>query len=96
MLEAGADTIVLGCTHYPFLKPSIQQSVGIDITLIDTGLAVAKRTISLLPNNTIQQSNRNPEIKIQTTGNLDLLESIFPALCPNLQHNTQLNQLSLS
>lgn len=41
LLDEGADTIVLGCTHYPFVKPLIRQIVGGDITLIDTGAAVA-------------------------------------------------------
>lgn len=43
LLAAGADTIVLGCTHYPFVKPAIQAIVGNHITLIDTGDAVANQ-----------------------------------------------------
>ena len=43
LLEEGADTIVLGCTHYPFVKPLIRQVVGGDVILIDTGAAVAKQ-----------------------------------------------------
>ena len=42
LLREGADTIVLGCTHYPFVRPLIKQVVGDDIVLIDTGSAVAK------------------------------------------------------
>lgn len=42
LLDVGADTIVLGCTHYPFVRPLIEQVVGSDVTLIDTGAAVAK------------------------------------------------------
>jgi glutamate racemase len=42
LLEAGADTIVLGCTHYPFVREVIQAVVGGDVTVIDTGEAVAK------------------------------------------------------
>lgn len=42
LLREGADTIVLGCTHYPFVKPLIQQIVGENVTLIDTGAAVAR------------------------------------------------------
>jgi len=42
LLEAGADTIVLGCTHYPFLRALIQEVVGSDVTIIDTGEAVAR------------------------------------------------------
>jgi glutamate racemase len=43
LLAEGADTIVLGCTHYPFVKHVIQDAVGDKITLIDTGAAVAKQ-----------------------------------------------------
>jgi glutamate racemase len=42
LLARGADTLILGCTHYPFLAPLIRQIVGENITLIDTGAAVAR------------------------------------------------------
>lgn len=42
LMTANADTIVLGCTHYPFLRPLIEGLVGKDVVLIDTGAAVAK------------------------------------------------------
>jgi glutamate racemase len=41
--EAGADTIVLGCTHYPFLCKAIRTLLGDSITLIDTSDAVVKQ-----------------------------------------------------
>jgi glutamate racemase len=50
LLAAGADTIVLGCTHYPFLQPLIHQVVGEGVTLIETGLAVAKHLQHRLDN----------------------------------------------
>jgi glutamate racemase len=43
LLEAGADTLVLGCTHYPFVKPLIAEIAGPDVALIDTGAAVAQQ-----------------------------------------------------
>ena len=43
LLQAGADTIVLGCTHYPFVRSLIEELVGPDVTLIDTGAAVARQ-----------------------------------------------------
>ncbi|CAG9181519.1 glutamate racemase [Cupriavidus respiraculi] len=43
MLDAGADTLVLGCTHYPFLSDTIRDMVGDRLTLIDTGVAVARQ-----------------------------------------------------
>ena len=43
LLARGADTLILGCTHYPFLAPLIREIVGSEITLVDTGAAVAKQ-----------------------------------------------------
>jgi glutamate racemase len=43
MLEAGADTIVLGSTHYVFLRPLITEIAGESVTLIDSGAAVARQ-----------------------------------------------------
>ena len=48
LLAQGADVLVLGCTHYPFLKQVIQDVVGPEVTLLDTGAAVARRAVSLL------------------------------------------------
>lgn len=47
LLERGADTLVLGCTHYPVLREMIGAVAGPDVTLIDTGAAVARRAASL-------------------------------------------------
>jgi glutamate racemase len=41
--DAGADTLVLGCTHYPFLRKSIRKLLGDSITLIDTSDAVVRQ-----------------------------------------------------
>lgn len=42
LLERGADTLVLGCTHYPFLIPLLQDIAGPAVTIIDPGPAVAR------------------------------------------------------
>ena len=47
-LRADIDTLVLGCTHYPILRDVIQQSVGEDVKLIDSGEATAMEVKSLL------------------------------------------------
>ncbi len=41
--EAGADAVVLGCTHYPFLRPTVESIVGPGVQVIDTGAAVARQ-----------------------------------------------------
>lgn len=49
IIERGADVIVLGCTHYPFLRDVISRVVGDrDVAIIDSGAAVEKRVESLL------------------------------------------------
>lgn len=48
MLEAGADHIVLGCTHYPFLQPVIQRIAGPGVTIINPAPAVARQAKHIL------------------------------------------------
>jgi glutamate racemase len=43
LLERGVDTLVLGCTHYPFLRPTIAAIAGSRVAIIDTGPAVARQ-----------------------------------------------------
>ncbi|GAA5173235.1 glutamate racemase [Niveibacterium umoris] len=43
LLAAGADVIVLGCTHYVFLRPLVETIVGPGVKVIDTGAAVARQ-----------------------------------------------------
>ncbi|MBI2674348.1 MAG: glutamate racemase [Candidatus Yanofskybacteria bacterium] len=48
MRIAGADVVVLGCTHYPFLKPQIKRVLRSNAKLVDSGRAIAKHTKNLL------------------------------------------------
>jgi glutamate racemase len=43
MLTAGVDTLVLGCTHYPFLKPLILNQLGLSMLIVDTSQAVVRQ-----------------------------------------------------
>lgn len=47
VLDAGADVVVLGCTHYPHIRDRIQERVGPGVTLIDPAPAVARRTVDV-------------------------------------------------
>ncbi|ACV62612.1 glutamate racemase [Desulfofarcimen acetoxidans DSM 771] len=53
MLVHGSDTIVLGCTHYPFLRSLVEKIAGPQITVIDTGEAVARQVSRIV--NTLNQ-----------------------------------------
>jgi glutamate racemase len=48
MIERGADAIVLGCTHYPFLKPLILEAAGGKVRVMDSGEGVARHTANVL------------------------------------------------
>lgn len=51
LLAERCDTVILGCTHYPFLKPLLQQMLPESVALIDTGAAVARQLERLLAAN---------------------------------------------
>ena len=60
IIERGADVIVLGCTHYPFLRDVIARVVGErDVAIIDSGAAVEKRVESLLDEYGLRASQDN-------------------------------------
>ncbi len=48
MLDDGADTLVLGCTHFPFVLPLIRQIAGPEVSVIDPAPAIARRAAFLL------------------------------------------------
>jgi len=48
MLDAGIDTLVLGCTHFPAIRNAFQRVAGPEVTIIDSGEAIARRTRYLL------------------------------------------------
>lgn len=41
--EAGVDTVILGCTHYPLIKPMLQRMLGPSVTLVSSGAALARQ-----------------------------------------------------
>ncbi|MFQ3181437.1 MAG: glutamate racemase [Polaribacter sp.] len=57
MLANNIDSLVLGCTHYPYLIPQIRNILGSKIKIIDSGEAVAKQTKTILTNHNLLNSN---------------------------------------
>ncbi|TKD66699.1 glutamate racemase [Flavobacterium sp. ASW18X] len=53
MLVQGMDCLVLGCTHYPYLIPVLKELMPPDVTILDSGLAVAKQTKTVLAKNNL-------------------------------------------
>ncbi len=83
MLEKNIDTVVLGCTHYPFVIPLIQQIVGDArrVRVIDPAPAVAKQVWRVLEARGIRSgSGSQADLKLYTSGDPDELESMLPVL----------------
>jgi len=77
LLDAGADTIVLGCTHYPFLKPVIKRIAGPDVQVIDPAPAVARQTKRLLEERGIPIGNGVHELTLMSSGPLAPVEKLL-------------------
>lgn len=50
LLSQGCDTLILGCTHYPFIKPLLRELLPPTVALVDTGAAVARHLETVLAN----------------------------------------------
>jgi len=75
MNENGVDTIVLGCTHYPLVGKTISEIMHCDVTLIETGSAIARRTLDMA----LQRAHKNHgkcTIQMESTGSIDCQAAI--------------------
>ena len=77
LLDAGADTIVLGCTHYPFLQPLIERLAGPEVKVIDPAPAVARQTVRILQERGIPTGEGPFSVDLYFSGEPDSLERIF-------------------
>lgn len=66
MVEQGADTVVLGCTHYPFVIPLIQEIVGPAVRVIDPAPAVARQARRILESQGIRRSPQADHLRGET------------------------------
>ena len=83
LLDAGADTIVLGCTHYPFLSDVIIGLAGPERRLIDPAPAIAKRLIEVMDEEGItysQASGKTCNVELETSGNPEILRKLYERL----------------
>jgi len=70
MLAQGADTLVLGCTHYPFVLPLIREIAGEGVQVIDPAPAIARRTKTLLQQYKMKKADQAAsQIDFATSGN---------------------------
>lgn len=69
MLEKNIDTVVLGCTHYPFVIPLIKEIVGPSVNVIDPAPAVARQAQRLLKEHGwLDEGNQAVNYRLLTTG----------------------------
>jgi glutamate racemase len=81
MLEKNIDTVVLGCTHYPFVIPLIEQIVGENVRVIDPAPSVARQTQRLLEaENLLNRSNASGRIQYFTSGDVPAVQSALAKL----------------
>lgn len=81
MLEAGIDTIVMGCTHYPFVIPLIQTITGSSVRIIDPAPAIARQTQRLLKqSDMINNTNDGGNITFYTSAEVSHMTRLLPLL----------------
>lgn len=75
--EAGVDTLVMACTHYPLLSKVIKEIMGDDVVIINTGEATAKFVKDLLSREgTASEGNINPVREFYTSDEPELFEQV--------------------
>ncbi|MDB5822144.1 MAG: murI [Herminiimonas sp.] len=85
LLREGADTVVLGCTHYPFVLPLVQSvsraHARLPIGVIDTGEAVGRQLARVLEQHGLVQSSATPGVlRSLSTGSVTALATAFSRL----------------
>lgn len=87
LLAAQCDTLILGCTHYPFIRPILQRILPPKLFLIDTGAAVARRLEQVLAErNALADASTPAFVHFWSTGDTEHAARILPKLwgesCP--------------
>ncbi|HDZ55922.1 MAG TPA: glutamate racemase [Pseudomonas xinjiangensis] len=80
LLESGCDTLILGCTHYPFLRAQLQALLPASVTLVDTGAAVARQLSSRLHHAGMLARGPAQDTRIWTSGYPETLRRVLPML----------------
>ncbi|AJP56520.1 glutamate racemase [Pandoraea vervacti] len=85
MVAQGADTLVLGCTHYPFLIPAIERQFGTALTLVDTGAAIARQLQRRLEaDDLLAPDGLTGGLQLVTTANANALQTMADRLLTNV------------
>jgi glutamate racemase len=91
MLEKHIDTVVLGCTHYPFVIPLIQRICGESVRVIDPAPAVARQAERLLEAEGMKNSGVRGRVRFYTSGEAARVEALLPKLLGEAGRVSRLN-----
>ncbi|NWL78498.1 glutamate racemase [Pseudomonas taiwanensis] len=80
LLAEGSDTLILGCTHYPFLRPLLREMVPDSVSLIDTGAAVARQLQRLLEARGLLAEEEAEACLFWSSGDPSAMQEILPIL----------------
>jgi len=83
LIERKVDTIVLGCTHYVFIRNIIENIMGPEVKIIDTGLAVAKQVKNELEKFSLQNKSKEKSNSISTNSVNREMEEIIRSIFIN-------------
>lgn len=95
ILEAQADTLVLGCTHYPFLKNHIRELIGASITIVDTSDAVVRQLSRQLEQHGLANEVGVMSLNLLSTANGDTLQAMAERLLQTPLSHRSINNQSL-
>jgi glutamate racemase len=82
---AEVDTVVLGCTHYPFVADAIRAQLGSGVRLVDTARAVAERVASVALEARCDHSGATPRLRVISTGASPAMTGLLRR-CLHLEH----------
>lgn len=80
LLDAGADRLVLGCTHYSFMRPLLEPLLAGRAELVDVADAVARQVLKLNPALTARQAQGSGRLRLLATATPQRLHTALPAL----------------
>ena len=91
LLKEDIDTLVLGCTHFPFLEDTIRKVTGEGVAIVDPAFQMVQRTRNILQTKRLNRVKEEPPThQFFTTGNIDTFRMIGERLLgkpiTNLKH----------
>ncbi len=80
LLAEGCDTLILGCTHYPSIKPLLRELLPSNVSLIDTGAAVARQLRRVLAEHELLASGSAQPAQFWSSAQPRALQQVLPVL----------------